>query len=446
MEKIQSLKIGENQRFIVKEDGTPFIWMGDTAWELFHKLSREEVDLYLENRAQLKFNVIQAVALAELDGLRVENVYGRKPLLQNTTGEYDPTLPDLRIDQETYTYWDHVEYVIDKASSLGIYIALLPTWGDKYNKCWGHGPEIFTPENARIYGKWLAGRLKNKKNIIWVLGGDRQLTTAKHFGVINEMAKGIREGEEERHLMTLHPAGGFSSSYHVHEEDWLDFNMIQSGHDCLNNDNYKKVSEDYVRRPIKPVIDAEPRYEDHPIQFKPMNGYFDDYDTRQAAYWALLSGACGHTYGHHSIWCMCTEPADYFIMTWKEAIHRPGGKQMQYVRNLMESRDFLDLIPDQDMIVQNYEGANHLRAASGRDYAFVYSPAGLKIKVVMGRISGDRIKAYWYNTRNGETIFQGERLNSGVETFVPPSCGRNNDWVLVMDDTNVNYDPPGYRV
>ena len=444
MEKILLLKISDDQKFIVKEDGTPFFWMGDTAWELFHKLSRDDADLYLENRAQLKFNVIQAVALAELDGLRVGNVYGRKPLLQNTTGEYDPTLPDQQVNQDAYTYWDHVEYVIDKAASLGLYIALLPTWGDKYHKGWGQGPEIFTPKNARIYGKWLADRLKNKRNIIWVLGGDRQLTTAKHFGVINEMAKGIREGEAERHLMTLHPTGGFSSSFHVHEEDWLEFNMIQSGHDRLNNDNYKKVTEDYLRLPTKPVIDAEPRYEDLPIQFNPSNGYFDDYDVRQAAYWAVLSGACGHTYGHHSIWCMCTEPADGFIMTWKDAIHRPGGQQMQYVRGLMESRDFLALSPDQEMITQNYEGANHLRAARGRDYALVYSPAGLKIKVTMGRINGDRIKAYWYNPRNGETIFLGVKLNSGEETFVPPSSGRNSDWILVMDDANATYASPIY--
>jgi Protein of unknown function (DUF4038) len=27
----------------------------------------------------------------------------------------------------------------------------------------------------------------------------------------------------------------------------------------------------------------------------------DDYDARQAAYWSLLAGACGHTYGNHSI-------------------------------------------------------------------------------------------------------------------------------------------------
>lgn len=443
MGSLQRLRISSNKRFFIKEDNTPFFWLGDTAWELIHKLSRDEVDLYLENRAKNGFTVIQTVALAELDGLRVNNAYGRKPLLKNSFGEYDPTMPDLEINESNnYTYWDHLEYVIDKASDFGLYIALLPTWGDKFHLCWGKGPEIFNSENAKVYGNWLANRLKDKKNIVWVLGGDRQLITAEHFHIINEMAKGIKIGESEEHLITMHPAGSFSSAYHVHKEDWLDFNMIQSGHDRLNNENYKKVSEDYNRNPIKPVIDAEPRYEDHPVNFNPVNGYFDDYDVRQAAFWAVLSGACGHTYGHHSIWSMCTEPTEYTIMTWKEGINRPGGKQMKYLRGLIESRPFLELIPDQDLVVQNYTGANFITAANGKDYAFLYSPNGLKLHVNMGRISGENVKAYWYNPRNGESIYIGEKRNDGIEIFMPPSSGRNNDWILVMDDAKSGYTTP----
>ncbi len=443
MDRIQALKISQDKRKLVKEDGTPFIWLGDTAWELFHVLSREEADQYLENRARLKYTVIQAVALAETDGLSVENAYGRIPLKKNGSGEYDPELPDLDCGETgDYTYWDHVDYIIHKAESLGLYIALLPTWGDKYHKCWGTGPEIFNEKNAGSFGRWIADRYKDRKNIIWVLGGDRQLITAKHFAIINEMAKGIRDGETEKHLMTFHPNGTFSSSYHVHDEEWLDFNMIQSGHDRTHNENHKKVSEDYGRIPAKPVIDAEPRYEDHPIHFNPVNGYFDDYDVRQAAYWAVLAGACGHTYGHHCIWRMCREPADYYIMTWQTALNRPGGQQMQYVRDLMEARPFLELVPDQELIAGNYEGANHIQAARGKDYAFFYSPNGLGIRAVMGRITGERVRALWYDPRNGEYIYIGEKENTGIIAFTPPSSGRNNDWILILDDCGSNYPFP----
>ena len=444
MNNIQLLKTSDDKRFILKEDGSPFFWLGDTTWELFHRLDREDADLYLANRAERKFTVIQAVALAESDGLRVDNAYGRKPLLQNSKDEYDPTMPDLGVEEgNNYSYWDHVDYIVEKAASLGLYIGFLPTWGDKYNKCWGKGPEIFNGDNARKYGKWLGDRYKDKTNIIWILGGDRQLLTQRHFDVINEMAAGIKEGEVVKHLMTLHPSGGLSSSYHVHDEKWLDFNMIQSGHGKLNMDNYKMISDDYSRLPVKPVLDGEPRYEDHPIGFNSVNGYFDDFDTRQAAYWALFAGAFGHTYGHHCIWGMCTEQTDYYIMHWKAAINRPGGNQMQYARSLIESRPFLDRIPDQELIAENYDGANHLQATRGKNYVFIYSPNGLIIKVKMGRISGENVKAYWYDPRQGTASYLGEYSNLGVESFAPPSSGRNNDWVLVLDDSSVNYPKPG---
>jgi hypothetical protein len=85
----------------------------------------------------LGFTVIQAVVLAEFDGLHTANVYGDLPLKE------------------------------------GLVIGLLPTWGDKVTKSWGVGPVIFNPENAVIYGRWLGNRYKNSKNIIWIPGGDR---------------------------------------------------------------------------------------------------------------------------------------------------------------------------------------------------------------------------------------------------------------------------------
>ena len=77
------LKVSENRRFLVYEDGRPFFYLGDTAWELFHRLNREEADRYLQDRARKGFTVIQAVALAELDGLDDPNPYGHLPLLDN---------------------------------------------------------------------------------------------------------------------------------------------------------------------------------------------------------------------------------------------------------------------------------------------------------------------------------------------------------------------------
>lgn len=238
----QRLKVSDNQRFLVTEDGKPFFWMADTAWELLHRCDRAEVDMYLQKRASQGFNVIQTVALAELDGLDTANPYGEKPLVDN-----DPTQPNVG-------YFSHVDYTIKKADELGLYIALLPTWGDKlWKHGWGIGPEVFKPQNAYIFGQWIGQRYKDYDNIIWVIGGDRNpRDNTNDTEIWNQMAAGVVNGSggQEKALMTFHPQpkedGGSSTWFH--QEEWLDFNMHQTGH-CANQGTYKHINHDYALSP-----------------------------------------------------------------------------------------------------------------------------------------------------------------------------------------------------
>jgi hypothetical protein len=43
----------------------PFFYLGDTAWELFHRLDDKEAAVYLRNRADKGFNSVMIVLLAE---------------------------------------------------------------------------------------------------------------------------------------------------------------------------------------------------------------------------------------------------------------------------------------------------------------------------------------------------------------------------------------------
>ena len=88
----------------------------------------------------------------------------------------DPATPDVK-DGPDNDYWDHVDFVVRQAGALGMYVGFLPTWGDKWNIKRGAGPEVFTPQNAEIYGAWLGRRYKSTPNIIWILGGDRPIET-----------------------------------------------------------------------------------------------------------------------------------------------------------------------------------------------------------------------------------------------------------------------------
>jgi hypothetical protein len=440
------LKVSDNKHFLVFEDGTPFFYLGDTAWELFHRLDKSDTEKYLENRRQKGYTVIQAVALAELDGLNDPNREGNKPLINN-----DPTKPNE-------AYFQHVDWVIKKAAEKGIFIGLLPTWGDKWNKKWGNGPEIFTPENAKTFGQFLGNRYKNEPNIIWILGGDRPIETENQKQIINAMAQGLTEGDNGMHLISFHPSGGQGSSQSFHNAEWLDFNMRQNGHSLSYTERYFATNVDYNLEPAKPVMDAEPIYEDHPINFKPdENGHSTGADVRRPLYWDLFSGAFGHTYGHHSVWQMWSpdrQPINRPLMPWYEAIDQPGAGQMIYGRLLMESRPFLTRIPDNSIVVpgevtSSVPGVGAYQFVATRDtdgtYAMVYVPVGRKFKVNMTAIKGKSIVAWWYNARNGKATRIGTFSNSGTQSFLSPEPGENLDWILVLDDASKKYPSPGSK-
>lgn len=433
------LKVSDNQRYLVHQDGKPFFWLGDTAWELFHRLDKEEADAYLKHRSEQGFTVVQAVALAELDGLNTPNALGDRPLADN-----DPSRPNE-------AYFRHVDYIIDKAAEYGIVIALLPTWGDKVNKdTWGKGPEIFNVSNAAAYGEWIGKRYQNRENVLWVLGGDRTpRKESDDVKVWRQMAEGIVKGAggNSNALMSFHPQpngvemGGSSNWFH--QDEWLDFNMLQDGH-CRDEITYDKVSFVYNRKPAKPVIDSEPIYEDHPVCFNAADlGTSNAYDVRKFAYLDLFAGAFGHTYGCHDVWQMFDkdkEPVNGPHFTWKEALDLPGAKQMTFVRKLMESRPLLDRIPDQSLVVESNLGpSDRIQAAHGKDYAFIYTAAGRQFHVNTGKISGKELNAYWFDPRTGKSNLIGKFPNTGRHLFKPPTSGYGKDWILVLDDASRGY-------
>jgi hypothetical protein len=421
------LKISADKHYLLTNSGKPFFWLGDTAWELFHRLNREEADLYLQDRAKKGFTVIQAVILAELDGLNTPNAYGDKPLINN-----DPTKPNEK-------YFAHVDYIVNKAAKLGMIIGMLPSWGDKWNKgTWGMGPEIFTPANAKTFGEFLGKRYRDKP-IVWITGGDRDIDDDEDRSIINAMAEGLKKGDGGAHLITFHPPGGKSSSDFFKDAAWIDFHMSQTGHSS-DSKNYQYNIKHRAMTPLHPHLDGEPRYEDHPNKFNPAKeGWMDAFDARQTAYWSMLSGACGHTYGNHNIWQMYTEerkPISWARTHWKTALNQPGAAQVGYMKKMLEKKNWQRLVPDQGLIVSdNPEDNGYIVSAVSQDGDFLmaYTPYGRKFKIKTDGIKSGKFKAWWFNPRDGNSIALGVFSNDNVMQFAPHSEGRGSDWLLVVE-------------
>ena len=220
------LRVSENHRFFVTQDGAPFFYLADTEWAMFH-MTREDIDVYLKDRAGKKFNVIQAVA-GNMGGLERPNPYGATTFVKGTKAEPNDE------------YVKNVDYAVNKANSLGLYVAIVPIWGKEYVN---EKESVLDKTSAFAYGKFLGSRYRDKR-VMFILGGDWY--PDKTEDLWRAMAAGIAEGDGGTHLKTYHPTGIQSSGTWFQADAWLDFNMVQSRHMVLNR-TYDLIARDWER-------------------------------------------------------------------------------------------------------------------------------------------------------------------------------------------------------
>jgi hypothetical protein len=452
MDNLPPIRVNRsNPHLLETGDGRGFFLLADTAWELMHRLTLEEADLYLATRARQGFNMVWTNLLAEYEGLTVPNRYGEVPF------------EDLNPLKPNDAYFATVDTVLDLALSHGLYVGLLPTWGDKLTAPWGAGPRLFGLENldvVRAYGEWLRRRYAHR-NIIWVVGGDRpprlfgdpgqfpaNAGIGAGFGLDIDWTpiwRALADGLGEGVLRTYHPQGGeMSTSPFLHNEPWLDMNAMQSGHgDGRDQPVWDWIERDYNLNPTKPTLDAEPNYEDHPVSpwpvWDPKTGYFDDYDVRRQCWRSVFSGACGVVYGHNSVWQFASDRQPWIChvkMNWNEAIERPGANQIGILRKLMQSTVMETLIPDQSLIVGDPgKGMRHkcaLRCKEG-ERAFVYVPVAERVSVRTDWAKTAWVTTRWLDPRTGEIGDVSKHVKGDAIALTPPG---ELDWVLLMESVD----------
>lgn len=431
------LRISENQRFLETEAGDPFFWLGDTGWLLFSKLNREEAETYFTNRKEKGFNVIQVMLIHDL---RNEvNIYGDSALINQQIDKPLVTEGNSPDDSIQYDYWDHVEYLVDLANEKGLYMAMVPVWGS--NVKGGH----VTQQQAKEYTQWLAARFGEKSNVIWMNGGD--IKGSDSTEIWNTNGQTLHELCPDQ-LITFHPFGRTQSSTWFQNEEWLDFNMFQSGHRrydqdttdlAYGEDNYKYVLADYGKAPAKPTLDGEPSYEGIPQGLHDtLQPRWTDADVRRYAYWSVFAGACGFTFGHNAIMqfhkSTDKNPAYGVKEAWHEAMNAPGASQMIYLKQLMLSVSFFDRVPAQEIIGgTNGEKYDFVIATKGNNFAFIYTCNGTNFNIDLEKLPFKNVKAQWYNPRNGEYSEIETYMIQGEVLFDPPGGKQSgNDWVLVL--------------
>src|SRR3569833_3819221 len=218
-----------------------------------------------------------------------------------------------------------------------------------------------------------------------------------------------------------------------------------SGHDVPVWD---WVARDYALTPAKPTLDLEPNNEDHPFnpwpRWDPATGYFRDHDVRKQASRSVFAGACGVTYGHHAIWGFVGHRNDvinHADRDWIDALQRPAGRQMQYLRRLIESRPYFSRIPDQKLIASDPGlGGLHIQATRDAEgtYAFVYFPMNdMTASLDLTCLSSRKLRAWWFDPRTGVGTLIGPVGAETQNEFRTTPYGP--DWVLVIESAEANY-------
>ncbi len=466
------LRVSDNNRYLLHENGTPFFWLGDTGWLMPERLNRDEVESYLGRCAEAGFNVVQ---VQSVNGVPAYNVYGQSshPFGYDFTNINRPGV---------YGYWDHMDYIVETAGRKGIYIGMVCIWGGLVKS------GRMTEEEAVRYGTFLANRYKDNPNIVWIIGGDIQGNIKQE--VWETLARTIR-GIDRNHLMTFHPRGRTCSSQFFPTAEWIDFHMFQSGHrrygqrmgnkdypipDGTEEDSWRYVVQSLEVSPLKPVLDGEPSYENIPQGLHhDTEPRWSAADVRRYAYWSVFAGACGHTYGCNDIMQFYRpgySPAYYADTPWWEALDFPGFNQMKHLKELMLTFPYEERVPDQSVIAPSDDWQarsdnlpvvrvpqeqlppsgtivpadsslvvkkyNRLVATRGEDYLMVYNYTGRPMQVDLRKISGQLKRAWWYNPVTGMFSYIGEYENRVAE-FLPVEKGIGKDVVLVVTDARADY-------
>jgi len=397
-EPVWPVKVSNNGRYFTDRNGNPVFWMGTTQWQIFREYTLDQARTILENARSKGFVFVQAMLAGVGDGT-VPNIHGQKPWIND-----NPLTPNEE-------YFKNVDSVIQIARENNIIISVT-LYHQRYRKC-------ITLENARAWAKWLACRYKDVPNIVWSMTPQAK---QEYVAVLRELAAGLREGDAGLHLITFKPDPSPYSSSFIHNENWLDFDSMQTWTDVKLI--YPMVTNDYNLKPVKPVLMAEGAYEEGP-EYK-----FDVtplWIRRQACY-SYLAGA-HHTYGHNDSWRV--------LPTWKKALDSPGAFQMGILKKtFLGLKQWWYLVPDQSIFasggITDTDVLNLAARHKDGKWIMVYLAGKASFSVNMSKITaGNQVNAFWIDPKTGGSVPFGSFSNTGVESFSTPNGWE--DAILILE-------------
>jgi hypothetical protein len=409
------LRVSDDRRHIAYGDGTPFLWIGDTAWAVPQKASDEEWEAYIADRAAKHFTLIQVAPAPKWAGERDRG--GAKPFADDACGRCNPA------------YWQAFERKIQRANEKGLVVLLVGLMEPVHRY-----PEA---GKACLFARNIAARLFGNF-VIFSPSFD-----SEYMPLADEVGRAAREATAV-HLITQHPGTPSDQptptfSLRYYDQPYLDLAGVQTGH---NGGRRQRCAHHAIEwnlhlwrhEPHKPVINLEAMYD-----AQGEKGW-QAVDARSLAWRSFLSGAAGYTYGAGdlppkcpqgggAIWMWVTDPGKYDY--WKKALQWESAFQMQYLHDFLAGIDWWRLEPAHDFIKNQPEEVTRrmvLAKTAAGDLVVAYLPENDAIEIDMSVLPAP-LAARWFDPVSGRftSIAAGRIENKGTRRFAPPGKG---DWVL----------------
>lgn len=416
------LKASANKKYLVDQQNRPVFLNGCAAWRLGYHVTVTDARRFLEDRKAKGFNAL----IVEITPDNGANNRGNAP---DVNGEYCFVNKDVSRPNEKF--FAHADSILRLCEELNFAVMLFPLYIGCCNDGWleylREGGN--TSEKCRAYGVWVANRYKKHQNIIWASGGDHNETPESLA-----FAEGIAS-VDTTHLHTYHPGPGYTSTERLPGAKWLTLSCIYTYFPDMTANQYHVYGQIYhekLRNTRMPHVMSESVYE------------YEQGETtqtlRRQAYWAYLSGACGHFFGNRDIWTMNAQ--------WKNALQTPGTQSMAVFHDFVQKYAWYAFQPDWHhlVFVSGRGEFNSGTAPGGDEYAtssitrdgsaaLLYLPTYRKVGVNLTRFPGP-VSVTWFDPTNGR--YQTSKKpypNKGIAYVEPPAFHNQqdfDDWVLIL--------------
>lgn len=423
------VRVAPDGRYLAHEDGTPFFYLADTAWNGALLSTPEEWGLYLGERSRQKFTGVQWVATqwraAPAGDLNKQLAY---------TG----AAQRIEINPAFFQRLDEKVEAVTKAGLLNVPVML---WAINGGSNPAINPGVSLPEDqAILLARYMVARW-GANPVLWMLAGDGDYRGDKAERW-KKIGRAVFDGIAHAPV-TMHPGGMQWVWKEFSEEKWFGVVGYQSGHgDNLAAFRWQTegpLTEDWTKLPHRPFINLEPAYEDH-VAYQTKRKITAEF-TRRAIYWSLLCApTAGVSYGGHGVWGWdngTQPPTDHAgsgtPQPWQKALKLPGAEQMKYLHDFFVTNEFWRLRPT-PMFMASQPGQNSpekfVAAARSdqKDIMIVYVPEDRSVEIKLDALPPSP-NVTWINPRTGEPSPAVGVVTQTTCQFPTPAEG---DWLLLL--------------